>query len=282
VQKILQKYKELQDIIAILGMDELSESDKRTVYRAKKIQKFFTQPLFVAKEMKRLMGKAIHNQQMIRDGDHLLVAVSGGKDSLSLLWLLRERIERIPVEYRITAVHVDPGFGADSAGRMASFFSTNGFDYKVLKSDIGPKAHGPDNRENPCFLCSRMRRKLLFQLAGEIGCNRIAFGHHKDDVIETFFLNVFYGASISTMLPVQELFKGKLTLIRPLYLIDQDLIQRYVRSMGWNRIELGCPSAGSSKREEIRNMLKSFYRSNRKIKGNIFHALQNVNPEYLL
>ena len=237
---------------------------------------------FVAKEMKRLMGKAIHNQQMIRDGDHLLVAVSGGKDSLSLLWLLRERIERIPVEYRITAVHVDPGFGADSAGRMASFFSTNGFDYKVLKSDIGPKAHGPDNRENPCFLCSRMRRKLLFQLAGEIGCNRIAFGHHKDDVIETFFLNVFYGASISTMLPVQELFKGKLTLIRPLYLIDQDLIQRYVRSMGWNRIELGCPSAGSSKREEIRNMLKSFYRSNRKIKGNIFHALQNVNPEYLL
>ena len=237
---------------------------------------------FVAKEMKRLMGKAIHNQQMIRDGDHLLVAVSGGKDSLSLLWLLRERIERIPVEYRITAVHVDPGFGADSAGRMASFFSTNGFDYKVLKSDIGPKAHGPDNRENPCFLCSRMRRKLLFQLAGEIGCNRIAFGHHKDDVIETFFLNVFYGASISTMLPVQELFKGKLTLIRPLYLIDQDLIQRYVRSMGWNRIELGCPSAGSSKREEIRNMLKRFYRSNRKIKGNIFHALQNVNPEYLL
>jgi len=215
---------------------------------------------FVAKEMKRLMGKAIHNQQMIRDGDHLLVAVSGGKDSLSLLWLLRERIKRIPIEYRITAAHVDPGFGADSAEQMTSFFSAHGFDYKVLRTDIGPKAHGPDNRENPCFLCSRMRRKLLFQLAGEIGCNRIAFGHHKDDVIETFFLNVFYGASISTMLPVQELFKGELTL----------------------EIELGCPSAGSSKREEIKNMLKGFYRSNRKIKGNIFHALQNVNPEYLL
>lgn len=237
---------------------------------------------FVAKEMKRLMGKAIHNQQMIRDGDHLLVAVSGGKDSLSLLWLLRERIKRIPIEYRITAAHVDPGFGADSAGQMTSFFSTHGFDSKVLKSDIGPKAHGPDNRENPCFLCSRMRRKLLFQLADEIGCNRVAFGHHKDDIIETFFLNVFYGASISTMLPVQELFKGKLTLIRPLYLIEQDLIQRYARSMGWNMIKLGCPTAGSSKREEIRNMLKGFYRSNRKIRGNIFHAMQNVNVEYLL
>jgi len=150
---------------------------------------------FVAKELKRLTGKAIHNHQMINDGDHLLVAVSGGKDSLSLLWLLRERIKRIPIDYRITAVHVDPGFGRDSAGQMASFFATHGFDYRVIKSQIGPEAHGPDNRENPCFLCSRRRRTLLFKVAGEIGCNRIAFGHHKDDIIETFFLNVFYGRS---------------------------------------------------------------------------------------
>lgn len=237
---------------------------------------------FVAKEMKRLMGKAIHHHQMIREGDHLLVAVSGGKDSLSLLWLLRERIQRIPIRYRITAVHVDPGFGTDSAGQMASFFSTHGFDYRVIETHIGPDAHGPDNRENPCFLCSRMRRKLLFELAGEIGCNRIVFGHHKDDIIETFFLNVFYGASISTMLPVQEFFGGALTAIRPLYLIDEDLIRRYATAMGWKRIELGCPSAGASKREEIKQLLQGLYRSNRKIKGNIFHALQNVNPDYLL
>ena len=236
---------------------------------------------FVAKEMRRLMGKGIHSHQMIRDGDHLLVAVSGGKDSLTLLWLLRERIKRIPISYRITAAHVDPGFGADSTAQMTSFFDAHGFDYRIIKSDIGPRAHGPDNRENPCFLCSHMRRKLLFQSAGELGCNRIALGHHKDDILETFFLNVFYGASISTMLPVQELFKGKLTIIRPLYLIDQDLIQRYVRTMGWEKIDLGCPTAGSSKREEIRDMLKRLYRTNRKIKGNIFHALQNVNTDYL-
>jgi tRNA 2-thiocytidine biosynthesis protein TtcA len=237
---------------------------------------------FAAKEMKRLMGKAIHTHQMIHDGDHLLVAVSGGKDSLSLLWLLRERIKWIPIQYRITAVHVDPGFGTDSAAQMAAFFSTHGFDCRVIKTQIGLQAHGPDNRENPCFLCSRMRRKLLFELAGEIGCNRIAFGHHKDDIIETFFLNVFYGASISTMLPVQELFGGEFTAIRPLYLIDEDLIQRYAKAMGWERIELGCPSAGASKREEIRQMLQGLYRSNKKIKGNIFHALQNVNPDHLL
>ncbi|MCP4681293.1 MAG: tRNA 2-thiocytidine(32) synthetase TtcA [Desulfobacterales bacterium] len=237
---------------------------------------------FVAKEMKRLMGKGVHTRQMIRDQDHVMVAVSGGKDSMALLWLLRERIRRIPIEYRITAVHVDPGFGADSAGQMESFFSEHGFEYRVIRSDIGPKAHGKENLENPCFLCSRLRRKLLFEMADEIGCNKIALGHHKDDLIETFFLNVFYGASISTMLPVQELFKGKLVLIRPFYLLDEDIIRRYFNSMDWPKIEIGCPTDGSSKRKEIKDMLIEFYKSNRKIKGNIFHALQNVNPEYLL
>lgn len=237
---------------------------------------------YVAKEIKRLTGKAIHTKDMIRDGDHVMVAVSGGKDSLALLWLLKERIKRVPIDYRITAVHVDPGFGANSAEQMTSFFLAHDFEFRVIESDIGPKAHGPQNRENPCFLCSRLRRKLLFQTAEEVGCNRMAFGHHKDDLIETFFLNVFYGASISTMVPVQGFFGGKLTVIRPFYLVDEDLIRRYAQLMDWPEISLDCPTAGSSKREEIKNMLKHFYRSNRKIKGNIFHALQNVNAEYLL
>jgi tRNA 2-thiocytidine biosynthesis protein TtcA len=237
---------------------------------------------YTTKEMKRLMGKAIYTQGMIQDGDHVMVAVSGGKDSMSLLWLLRERIKRIPVEYRITAVHVDPGFGADSAAQMEAFFSDHSFDYHVLRSDIGPKAHGPENRENPCFLCSRLRRTMLFQLADEIQCNKIAFGHHKDDMIETFFLNIFYGASISTMLPVQDFFQGKLTVIRPLYMLEEDRIGKYAQSMAWPEIDMGCPTAGSSKRENIKRMLREFYRTNKKIKGNIFHALQNVKPKYLL
>jgi len=237
---------------------------------------------YVVKEIKRLTGKAIHTMDMIRDGDHVMVAVSGGKDSLSLLWLLKERIKRVPIDYRLTAVHVDPGFGANSADQMTSFFSAHDFEFRVIESDIGPKAHGAQNRENPCFLCSRLRRKLLFQTAEKVGCNRMAFGHHKDDLIETFFLNVFYGASISTMVPVQDFFGGKLTVIRPFYLVDEALIRRYAQLMDWPEINLDCPTAGSSKRGEIKNMLKHFYKSNRKIKGNIFHALQNVNAEYLL
>ncbi|MBN2126675.1 MAG: tRNA 2-thiocytidine(32) synthetase TtcA [Deltaproteobacteria bacterium] len=237
---------------------------------------------YAAKEIRRLCGKALHGRNMIADGDHVLVAVSGGKDSLSLLWLLRERLKRIPIAYEITAVHVDPGFGADSAGRLESFFRENGFNHRVVRSDIGPRAHGPENRENPCFLCSHLRRKILFETAAEIGCNKLAFGHHKDDVIETFFLNLFYGASISTMKPVQELFDGKLTVIRPLFLADEDLVRRYAAGMDWPEIDLGCPTAGSSRREKIKEMLREFYRGNRKIKGNIFHALHNVNPDYLL
>ncbi|MBW1803245.1 MAG: tRNA 2-thiocytidine(32) synthetase TtcA, partial [Deltaproteobacteria bacterium] len=97
---------------------------------------------FVVKEIRRMTGKAIHTRNMIRDGDHILVAVSGGKDSLSLLWLLRERLKRVPITYRLTAIHVDPGFGTDSAGQMAAFFSSGHFDYKIIKSDIGPRAHG--------------------------------------------------------------------------------------------------------------------------------------------
>ena len=237
---------------------------------------------YVAKELKRLTGKAIHIHNMIREGDHIIVAVSGGKDSLALLWFLRERMKWLPIEYKITAVHVDPGFGGSSADQMEEFFSAHQFDYHVIKSDIGPTAHGPENRENPCFLCSRLRRKLIFEMAAEIGCSRVAFGHHKDDLIETFFLNVFYGASVSTMLPVQELFDGKLTLIRPFYLVEERILSRYAVFMDWPEIKLGCPTSGFSKREDIKKMLNSFYRSNRKVKGNIFHALQNVNPDYLL
>lgn len=237
---------------------------------------------FVAKEIRRLAGKALHRQEMIRNGDHVLVAISGGKDSLVLLWVLNERLKRIPINYKITAAHVDPGFGGNSAAQIESFFTSHRLDYRIIESDIGPRAHGPQNRENPCFLCSRMRRKLLFELADALGCNRVALGHHKDDIIETLFLNMFYGASISTMLPVQKLFDGKLTLIRPLYLLDEDMIRRYAESMGFPKIKLNCPSAGATRREDIKNMLKGFYRKNRKIKGNIFHALQNVNAEYLL
>ena len=236
---------------------------------------------YAAKRIRHLLGKAIHIHNMITDGEHVMVAVSGGKDSLALLWLLRERLKRIPISYELTAVHVDLGFGADTASPMEEFFKTHGFSYKIVRTKIGPKAHGPENRENPCFLCSRLRKKTLFEVAEEMGVTKIAVGHHKDDLIETFFLNLLYGASISTLVPVQEFFGGKIRIIRPLYLTDESLIERYAKEMNWPEIDPGCPTAISSRRRYIKNLLHDLYRSNKKIKGNIFHALHNVKLDYL-
>jgi tRNA 2-thiocytidine biosynthesis protein TtcA len=231
--------------------------------------------------MKRFMGKAIHAYSMTEEGDHILVGVSGGKDSMSLLWLLRERLERLPIKYRITAAHVNPGFDSSSAEKMRAFFIEHGFDHVIIQGDFGPRAHSAENRENPCFFCAMHRRKALFELASGMGCNKIALGHHKDDMIETFFLNILYGGSVSTMLPVQDLFKGRLRIIRPFYLLEEDLIKRYCAAMKWTAVDLGCPTAGNSKREEIKNMLEGFYQANKKIKGNIFHAIRNVRKDYL-
>jgi tRNA 2-thiocytidine biosynthesis protein TtcA len=237
---------------------------------------------YVHKEMKRLMGAAIHKYSMTEEGDNILVSVSGGKDSMSLLWLMKERLSRLPIKYNITAVHVDPGFGGDNASKIEAYFEQHGFTYRIITGDFGPSAHTPENLENPCFFCSRQRRKYVFELAAELGCNKIALGHHKDDIIETLFINMFYGGSISTMLPVQDFFDGKIRIIRPLFMADEDLIKRYAREMEFPDIETCCPTSGKSKREEIKNMLNTLYRSNRKIKGNIFHALQNVKTDYLL
>jgi tRNA 2-thiocytidine biosynthesis protein TtcA len=236
---------------------------------------------YASKDMKRFMGKAIHDHSMTEDGDHILVGVSGGKDSLSLLWLLKERLKRLPIKYRVTAAHINPGFDLNSTENMRAFFVEHDFGHVIIQGDFGPRAHTTENRENPCFFCAMHRRKELFKLADKLGCTKIALGHHKDDVIETLFLNILYGGSISTMMPVQELFKGKIKIIRPFYLVEETLIKRYFTEMGWPVIDQGCPTSGHSKREEIKKMLEGFYGNNNKIKGNIFRAINNVKTEYM-
>jgi tRNA 2-thiocytidine biosynthesis protein TtcA len=232
---------------------------------------------YVAKEMKRLMGRAISGFQMIADGDRVMVAVSGGRDSISLLWLLRERLKRIPIRYDIIAAHVDLGFRPSTGKRMEEFFASNAFDYAIIDTTAGPLAHSNHNRENPCFLCSRLKRKAIFEKAAELKCNKIAFGHHKDDFIETFFLNLLFAGSASTMQPVQEFFHGALTLIRPLYLLDEAVIKGYADDMGFPVIENGCPTEGSSTRAQMKSLLTNLYHTNTKITGNIVRAVQRLS-----
>ncbi len=229
-----------------------------------------------------MAGKAIHRYGLIEDGDRILVGVSGGKDSLTLLTLLHERRNRVSIHYELIPVYVNLGFDSRQEMVLRRFFEERKLPYTIEGTDIGKKAHSAENRENPCFLCSWERRKHLFRLARTLNCNKVAFGHHKDDIIETFLLNVFYSAEISTMLPIQRLFQGKLTVIRPLALIEEKKIERFAREKGLPVSSTGCPSSGRTKREEIKGLIEGLGRENRKIKGNIFRSLSNIKLDYTL
>ena len=219
---------------------------------------------------------------MIADGDRILVGLSGGLDSMTLLWILHERLHRVPIHYDLHAVYVDPGFEGGFSRELAKYCREAGFSLAVEHTDDGVVAHSEENRENPCFLCSRRRRRRLFELADSLGCGKIALGHNRDDIVETFFLNMCYAGEISTMRPSQDFFGGRFTIIRPLAYTEQHLIRRFARERGFPKFHNPCPSAGFSKRQEIRDWLQLQYRTNRKIRGNIFRALHNVRPEYLL
>ncbi|NLI80720.1 MAG: tRNA 2-thiocytidine(32) synthetase TtcA [Deltaproteobacteria bacterium] len=235
----------------------------------------------VEREVRHLLGKAIHRYRLIEDGDRIAVGVSGGKDSLLLLWLLRERLERIPIRYELTAVHVDPGFDSESPEKLEVFLKREGFPHVIVRTDHGLVAHSAENRENPCFLCARLRRTTLFQKARELGCPKIALGHNQDDLIETFFINICYGAQVATIVPRQPFFQGAMHIIRPLALLPSRLVKRACEKLALPAIPNPCPSAARNKRSEIRALLASLYEKNPKVRGNIFHAMSHINLEYL-
>jgi tRNA 2-thiocytidine biosynthesis protein TtcA len=219
---------------------------------------------------------------MMDDGDRILVGVSGGKDSMALLWSLAERQRRSPVRYELFPVYVDPGFEGGFAEALRAQCRDMGLDLRVAQTDFGLIAHSAENRENPCFLCARLRRKRLFEIAHELDCRKVALGHNKDDIIETFFMNICFAGEVSTMIPAQSFFNGLITVIRPLAFVEEDLIRRFVRQQGLAVFHNPCPSANRTKRQEIKELLRQLYRSNPKVKGNVFRAMRHVRLDYLL
>lgn len=236
-------------------------------------------PKFIQKIFHRV-GKAIDQFQMMEDGDRILVGVSG-VDSITLLWLLRERLTWIPVKYTLKAIYIDPGFDETTGKIIGDYLRKESFDYKIIKTDIGMKAHEPHAQENPCFLCSQERKKRLFLLAREGNYQKIALGHHLDDINATLFINILYGGSISTMLPRQDLFGGRLTIIRPLTLVGKEQIQKLAEFLNIPPIVNPCPSSQVSQRKQINEFLDYFYSKDQRIRYNIFHAMSNIHRDYL-
>ncbi len=234
------------------------------------------------KALNRAVGKAVHRYDMLQDGDRIVVGISGGADSLTMMWMLAERLQRIPINFELFPVHIDPGFAGGFSDALQRYSADAGFSIRVEHTDYGIVGHSTINRENPCFLCARLRRKRLFEIAAELECNKLALGHNKDDVIETFFINICYAGAISTMVPSQQMFEGRFTIIRPLAYADEGLIRDFAREQHFPEFVNPCPSAGNSKRQEIKTMLHQLYGSNPKIKGNIFRAMSRVKTSYLL
>jgi tRNA 2-thiocytidine biosynthesis protein TtcA len=232
--------------------------------------------------LKKWLEKAVMDYGMIAEGDKVLVGVSGGKDSLALLDLLSTPMLYIP-RYSMLAVNIDMGFdekyGAYDA--LEAYLKENGYEYRMEKTDIGPLSHSDYNKKNPCFLCSRLRRKRIFEIAAETGCNKIAFAHHRDDIIETLLINMFYAREISTMVPDQSIFGGELHIIRPLSYIGEDLVKKYARERQFPTIENLCPTSKVSRRMYIKNLLAELEKDNKDIRDNIFRAMGCVKVDYL-
>ena len=238
---------------------------------------------FFEKEFQRLAGKGVHGYNMIQDGDRILVGLSGGKDSLALLWFLADRRSRVPIDYHLHAVHLNMGYDdPEETIGLAGFVSALGVPYHHEDTDFAVRAHSESNRENPCFLCARFRRRRLFELARDFGCPKVALGHHRDDLNETLLLNILYSGEISTMKPVQSFFDGLLTVIRPLCMVPEKKIGKLVQDRGFPVATKRCPSDGKTHREDVKKLIGELARKNDKVRGNIFRALHNVRTDYLL
>jgi tRNA 2-thiocytidine biosynthesis protein TtcA len=239
------------------------------------VQELTGQEFFVSKRV----GKAIWDYRMLAEGDKIVVGVSGGKDSLALLYLLNYRRNFVPVKYDLLAMHIDSGYPRSFSRGLIKYFKQIGIPYHIEKIDILKRTK---RRDINCFWCSWNRRKALFEAANRLGYNKIALAHHKDDIVETTLLNLFFQGEISSMSPKQELFKGKITIIRPLAYIEEDEVARLAKKLKLPVQECLCPQGAVSNRAKVAGIIKSLQKVCPEVKTNIFRSVKRIKKEYLL
>ena len=239
--------------------------------------------LRLKKKLERGVGEAIGDYNMIGDGDTVMVCVSGGKDSYTLLSCLLALRERAPVDFRIVAMNLDqkqPGF-PDHV--LPEYFESIGVEYRIVTEDTYSivKDKIPEGKTT-CSLCSRLRRGIIYRTATEIGATRIALGHHRDDMLETLFLNMFFGGKIKAMPPKLVSDDGKHVVIRPLAYCTEADIARLARTMDFPIIPCNlCGSQENAQRKQIKNMLQGWARDDPGRIASLATALKNVVPSHL-
>jgi tRNA 2-thiocytidine biosynthesis protein TtcA len=242
-------------------------------------------PRDLARLLTRRVGRAIQDYRMIEQGDRVMVAVSGGKDSYALLDLLELLRRRSPVQFEIVAANVDQGYNGFRSDIIEDHLKAGGFRYHIEMTEIAQTIRKKmDPEDTHCSLCARLRRGVLYRLATELDCNKIALGHHADDIIETLLMLQFFNGQIKAMPPVLRAENGLHTVIRPLvYLWEQEIIQ-YAREMKFPVVCCCCPACGDSslQRQQIKSFLKRLEEGHPGIKNSLLKATRNVQLPYLM
>ncbi len=243
------------------------------------------------KQLERLtkrFHKACADYGLIADGDHILIGLSGGKDSLLLTELLGRRAQIYVPRFRVSALHVrvkERDYHSDLSylQRFCDEAKVPLLVRDVSIPDTPPQKENGKTREidNPCFLCSWFRRKELFNTAQEIGCNKIAFGHHRDDIAQTLLMNLIFQGAYATMPPILQMDKMPLQLIRPLCLIDEADIITYAAMRNYQKQTKLCPFEHVSSREKVKGLLEEIKALNPEALDSIYGALTNIKTDYL-
>ena len=237
------------------------------------------------KEIWSKFVKAVSDYQLIQENDRIMVCISGGKDSFLLAKCIEELIRHGKFSFEAKYVVMDPGYSDEHRQDIINVAKKLNLDIEIFKSDIFDSVINME-ASSPCYMCARMRRGCLYNKAKELSCNKIALGHHFDDVIETTLLSIFYGSEVKTMLPKlhSDNFPG-LELIRPLYLVREESIISWMNSNDLKFINCACKLTEdiedvdkiNSKRKEIKLLIKDIKKINPNVDLNIFKALDNVN-----
>ncbi|WP_410208372.1 ATP-binding protein [Fusobacterium sp.] len=222
------------------------------------------------------IGRAMHHYNMIEEGDRIAVGISGGKDSLTTLNAL-VRVKKITrINFEIIPIHIHPDTDEESYEETLKYCQELGLELQIESTNLSEMLFGEEKVKNPCFLCGRIRRGILYRMMKEQNINKLALGHHKDDIIETFLMNVFYQGNMKMMLPSYVSQEYGVRVIRPLAYVEEKDIIRYVRRQNLPVVKSNCPyeTSENSKRLRIKNLIKELSQENKDVRSVIFNSIK--------
>ena len=220
--------------------------------------------------------KALDDFSMLEEGESIAVGVSGGKDSLALVTSLAHISRYHPKKFTVKAVTVDLGFEGADFSPIARYLEELGVEYRVVKTEIGKIVFDIRKEKNPCSLCAKMKRGVLCDAVKEMGCKKLALAHHRDDLIDTFLMNLFYAGRIDTFLPVTDLDKTGVTVIRPFIYAEEKELVYFANKNPMPVCPSGCPADKFTTREDVKVLLRGLAKENPDIKAKLFGAIERA------